>query len=145
MEVDLQTLQQEHEELLGEMRGFTDKAKKTSCEVKPNRLRHERHCAMTHQTNVVTNLVGFFFGIIMSAGTSGGGAASGAGAHAAPGESEERTGGPDQRHEWPTGGGRADGSEGRKEDYSEVGGKGMDSQTCMDLYYDVIFVPHSLN
>lgn len=32
--MDLQTLQQEHEELQGELRGSTDKAKKASCEVK---------------------------------------------------------------------------------------------------------------
>lgn len=34
--MDLQTLQQEHEELQGELRGSTDKAKKASCEVKDN-------------------------------------------------------------------------------------------------------------
>ncbi len=33
LEVDLQTLQHEHEELQGELRGSTDKAKKASCEV----------------------------------------------------------------------------------------------------------------
>lgn len=32
--MDLQTLQQEHEELQGELRGLTDKAKKAGCEVK---------------------------------------------------------------------------------------------------------------
>lgn len=31
--MDLQTLLQEHEELQGELRGSTDKAKKASCEV----------------------------------------------------------------------------------------------------------------
>lgn len=34
LEVDLQTVQQEHEELQAEMRGCTDKAKKATCEVK---------------------------------------------------------------------------------------------------------------
>lgn len=34
--MDLQTLQQEHEELLGELRGSTDRAKKASYEVKDN-------------------------------------------------------------------------------------------------------------
>lgn len=34
LEVDLQTLLQEHEELQGELRGSTDKVKKASCEVK---------------------------------------------------------------------------------------------------------------
>lgn len=33
LEVDLQTLLQEHEELQAELRGSTDKAKKASCEV----------------------------------------------------------------------------------------------------------------
>lgn len=33
--MDLQTLQQEHEELQGELRGSADKAKKAGCEVKP--------------------------------------------------------------------------------------------------------------
>lgn len=32
--MDLQTLLQEHEEMQGELRGSTDKAKKSSCEVK---------------------------------------------------------------------------------------------------------------
>lgn len=32
--MDLQALQQEHEELQGELRGSIDKAKKASCEVK---------------------------------------------------------------------------------------------------------------
>ena len=35
--MDLQALQQEHEELQGELRGFTDKAKKAGCEVKHSR------------------------------------------------------------------------------------------------------------
>ncbi|XP_063749521.1 putative uncharacterized protein MYH16 isoform X2 [Eleginops maclovinus] len=33
LELDLQTLQQDHEELKGELRGYTDKSKKTSCEL----------------------------------------------------------------------------------------------------------------
>lgn len=37
LEVDLQALQQEHEELQGELRGSTDKAKKAGCEVKHTR------------------------------------------------------------------------------------------------------------
>jgi len=37
LEVDLQTLQQEHEELQAELRACTDKAKKASCEVKHTR------------------------------------------------------------------------------------------------------------
>lgn len=41
---------------------------------------------------------------VLSACTSWGGAASRAGAHAPPGESEERTGSPDQRDEQQTGG-----------------------------------------
>lgn len=65
----------------------------------------------------------------MSVGTSRGGAASGAGAHTPPGEGEERSGSPDQRHEQQAGGGRADGPEGREEDHPEVGGKGTESQT----------------
>lgn len=38
--MDLQTLQQEHEELLGELRGSTEKTKKASCEVKRHDLRY---------------------------------------------------------------------------------------------------------
>ena len=34
LEMDLQNLQQEHEELRGKLRGYTDRSKKTGCEVK---------------------------------------------------------------------------------------------------------------
>lgn len=72
-------------------------------------------------------------GVILPAGASRGGAAPGAGAHTPPGESEERSGGSDQRHERQAGRGRADGSERRQEDHPEAGGKGTESQRCQSV------------
>lgn len=93
LEVDLQTLQQEHEELQAELRGSTDRAKKNACEVRTRHLTADTLKLMSPMWNHLVN----------SAGASGGGAASGAGAHAPPGEGEERSGGPGEGHEQPAG------------------------------------------
>lgn len=95
--MDLQTLQQEHEEQQGELRASADKMKKASCEVKTH-----GYINMSVQFNKWLSLMSFF---MMSVGPGRGGASCGAGAHAAPGEGEERSGSSDQGHEWEAGGG----------------------------------------